>query len=53
VRVKKNSNPTKVADIFCYENGLTNEVKEELTVLLKKCIKEYKLQQEKQQIPQD
>ena len=24
VRVKRNMNPTKIADLFCYENGLSD-----------------------------
>ena len=41
VKVKKGSNASKVADLFCYENGLSNEVKTELKDLLVKCMRDY------------
>eukprot|EP00347_Sterkiella_histriomuscorum_P004585 403359905 len=34
VKVQKNCNPSKVADLFCYEHGLADEVKYELRELL-------------------
>ncbi|CDW77591.1 UNKNOWN [Stylonychia lemnae] len=44
VKVPKNVNPSKIADLFCYENGLSEDVKLELKELLTKCLVEYKQQ---------
>lgn len=41
VKVKKNCNPARVADMFCYENGLPKDVIGELKDLIKKCMQEF------------
>lgn len=42
ITVKKNCRPRKYADIFCYENGLGDEIKEDLIKLLEKYLEDYR-----------
>lgn len=41
IKVQKNCNPNKLADLFCYENGLSEEVKIELRELLYESLKQF------------